>query len=116
MHNKCQGSELTIWMGVGLLPGARSATGQASTLVVEDQIKTANASEAPNSKGCLPPASGAEPPGVHFAHVAHANEADREAVHVRCRVLLRHRQRRKLPCCEKKRSRETSHILRPDLV
>lgn len=29
----------------------------------------------------LPPSSFAEPPGVHLAHVAHANDADYEAIH-----------------------------------
>jgi len=29
----------------------------------------------------LPPSTFAEPPGVHLAHVAHANDADYEALH-----------------------------------
>lgn len=29
----------------------------------------------------LPPASGSEPPSIHLAHIAHANDADSKALH-----------------------------------
>lgn len=67
----------------------------------------------------LPPSSGAQPPGVHLAHVAHANEANREVFHPRrdgrgrvvghgarvCETELRFRCRKSHPVAERAASR-----------